>query len=348
MNRRGSIALILILMMTFVLSACMYMIYLVRIQSHIVSNSEKSVQARIMVDGDIHRVLYDKTRFEDLLLPEIYKILRNRLPPYSFKDSDKDGVPDGQTIKVDMDSIQSLNLRLEASKEVMGKNYKSHENFADDTSIIMRFKTDFQGRKGMVEVKAKIINSLFEIEESYIDDFLILGNNLSDSFNTLMDTFEKDIFDFDPKGSSLVEQINLDENARIDDRYIVNDCGNIIKTYNCSNSYLLLNIKSREEKVVIELRNNNVEKLTIKGNIYCEGDLIVSTPFELQGNLILNNGSLIVNTDIKPIFKGKIFHRGNGDVDREKIQLLSEKRYIYRYGSYLPGFLDFQVYVIKS
>ncbi len=335
--------------MTFVLSTCVYMIYLVRIQTNIVSNSQKSVQARITEDGDIHRILYDKSTFDDILLTEIYKLIRNKVPPYISKDSNRDGIPDGYNIKIDtLASIKSVNLRLEASKELMNKKYKSDENFADDTNMILRFKSDFEGRGNLVEVRAKLINRLFEIEEAYIDEQYVLNENLSVDFYSLMDLCEDEIFDFDPKGPSMVVKMNLDKNAKIDERYIVDDCGNIIMTYNHLNSYVLLNIKSKDDKPLVELRNKNVEKLTMRGNIYCEGDLIISTPFELQGNLILNNGSLIVDSDSKPIFKGKIFHRGNGFIDRDEIELVSEKRHIYRYGSFLPGFLDIRIDVIKS
>ena len=95
-------------------------------------------------------------------------------------------------------------------------------------------------------------------------------------------------------------------------------------------------------------QENIDQRVFIRGNIYCEGDLKISSPFELEGNLILNNGNLIINTDSKPIIKGKVFERTCDGLDVDSIHLDSEKRYIYRYGSYLPGFLDMNINVIKN
>ena len=349
MNRRGSITLILMLTMTVILSTCIYMVYLATIQTYIVNNSQMSIQSRIIADGDINRILYDECNFEEILLPEIYKIIRNKVPPFITKDSNKDGIPDGKNINIhNGKSVKSVNIRLEASKEILNKNYNSNENFSDDTSMILRFQTEFEGIDNIIEVRGKVINEIFEIKEPFINELNMTENNLSGKFKNLMDNFENEIFDYIPIGNSPIVKINLDKNALIDEKSIIDDYGNIIETYNYTSNYVLLNIKSGDNRPTIQIKNQNISKLKIKGNIYCEGDLIISSPFELDGNLILNGGSLIIDTSTKPIIKGKIFYRGDGDLEIDKIKVLSEKRLIYRYGSYLPGFLDIEINVIKS
>ena len=112
-----------------------------------------------------------------------------------------------------------------------------------------------------------------------------------------------------------------------------------------------INIKASDDyRPTIEIRddNNNNNKVHIKGNIYCEGDLIISSPFELDGNLIINKGSLIVNSEFKPIVKGKVIYSGSGIFDPDHISFETNKRLVYLYGSYLPGFLDMNIDVIKN
>lgn len=348
-NRKGSITVVVLLMMTVVISTSIYMVYLVIIQTHIVNNSHKRIQSRIIADGNINRILNNYDNLEDILIPEIYKIVRTKIPPYITKDSNNDGIPDGYDIDLDfVSNIKSANLRLESSEMTMKKNFKSNQHFDESTSMILRIETEYEGIKDIYEIKGKVINKLFEIDEPFISENNVIEKNLVDEFHKLMDVFEDEVFDYEPKGTTPVVKINLDESVIVDDKYITDEYGNIIKTYDYQN-YVLLNIKStNDKKTLVQIKTNNQDKIKIKGNIYCEGDLMISSPFEIEGNLIINKGSLIVDTNFKPIIKGKLFYRGNENIDIDMLRLFSEKKYIYRYGSYLPGFIDIKIHVIKS
>lgn len=355
MKRKGFISVIALMIMALVCVTCTFSLYLVRIQGQIARNSQKSIQSRLVADNMTNRLILDDDNIEEMIIPELYKILRDKKPPYKNKDSDGDGVPDGNKISIPNDSnlgtnIKYANIRLEGSKESF-KLKPTILNYDETTSIIIRLQFEYEGINTTVDAKGRIINKIFEIEEPYISEPMMIEHNLVEEFNEFMDLIENEIFDYDPKGSVSVIQLNLEGNGLIDEANIKESLDNSNKSYRHIGKHMLINIKkSSEINPTLEIKHSVSENSTVslKGNIYCEGDLIISSPFVLEGNLIINKGKLIINTKYKPVISGKVFYRGNEDFNINNVNLKSEKHHIYRYGSYLPGFLDMNIDVIKN
>lgn len=353
MQRKGFISVVALLIMTLILVSCVFMFHLVKVQSYIASNSQKNIQSRIIRDESINRLIYDKYNVETIIIPEIYKMLRNERPPYLKIGSS--GVPEGTKLSIDKGdnlsrNIKSAKIRLQGTEKNL-KISNIPDNFEETTNIIIDVETEYEGIKNNVEVRGTVINEIFEIEESFITESRIIELNLDEEFKELINSIEEEIFDYDPKPPSYYVKVNLEEDGYINENYITETLGNINRTYGHIGKLVAINIKASDNKrPIIEIKYNNSinDKILIKGNIYCEGDLIVSSPFELDGNLIINGGNLIVKSETKPIISGKIIYNGSEVFNPDNVVLKTNKRSIYLYGSYLPGFLDMNIDVIKN
>ncbi len=355
MKREGFISVLALLIMNFILVNCVFIFYLVTLQTQIVSNSHKNIQTRIIGDESINRLFYDKNNLEDLIIPEIYKILRNKKPPYN--NIGTSGIFDGNKISIPANSklskhIKSANIRLQGSDKNLAMN-NIPQNFEELTNMIIDIEVENQGISKSIEVRGRCINNIFEIKDPYICESKMIEYNLANEFNNLILLLEEEIFEYDPKGSSSYMRVNLEGDGFINEDSIIEILDNIQRSYGYKSKNTLLCIKASAgniPKVDVKFSNDNNKntRILIKGNIYCEGDLIISSPFELNGNLIINQGNLIVKSDTKPIIKGKVIYYGHESFNPESISFETEKRSVYLYGSYLPGFLDVNIDVIKN
>lgn len=356
MKRKGFISVLALLIMSFVFVNCVFIFYLVTLQSHIVINSHKSIQTRLISEENVNRLFYDKNNLEDLIIPEIYKIIRTKKPPYSNIGSN--GVLDGNKISIPTGSnlsghIKSANIRLQGSEKNLIINNIT-ENFDETTNMVINIEIENEGISNFLEVRGTCINKIFEIKDPYICESRIIEYNLVDVFNNLMILIEEEIFDYDPKATSSFMRVNLEGDGFINEDSIIEILDDIQRSYGHKSKNILLCIKASDDKrpeVEVKFNNdvsNKNTRILIRGNIYCEGDLIISSPFELDGNLIINNGNLIVKSNSKPIISGKVIYSESGSFNPENISFKTEKRSIYLYGSYLPGFLDINIDVIKN
>lgn len=356
MKREGFISVLALLIMSFILVSCVFIFYLVTLQSQIVSNSHKNIQTRIISDENINRLFYDKSNLEDLIIPEIYKILRTKKPPYNnigtngILDSNKISIPSNSKLS---GHIKSANIRLQGSDKNLTMSNIS-QNFDELTNMIINIEVENEGISNFVEVKGTCINSIFEIMDPFICESKTIEYNLVNKFNNLILLFEEEIFEYDPKGTSSYMRVNLEGDGFINEDSIIEILDNIQRSYGHKSKNTLLCIKASDVKrpeVEVKFSNDSINKNTrilIRGNIYCEGDLIINSPFELDGNLIINQGNLIVKSDTKPIIKGKVIYSGSESFNPESVSFETEKRSVYLYGSYLPGFLDINIDVIKN
>mgnify|MGYP000897560085 CR=1 FL=1 len=356
MNRDGFISVFALLMMSLVLAIGMYVMYSVTIQTYIVNNYRRDIQSKITVDSSINTILYDEANFEDKLLPEIYYILRNKVPPYFTEvDANDIPIPLGRKVNLSMfPNIEYASLHLEGLKAFRIKKDKDiPDNYDELTNLILRIDTKHEDSKDKIMVKGKVFNKIFEIEEAYITEARMSEYGLLDEYHDLMDTFENEIVEHDPKGNVSFLKFNLYGDGFIDSNNITEILNGFQNSYQHRGKHIMINIISQDDKRPIwHIKSSAL--MRIRGNIYCEGDLIIDSPLLLEGNLILNGGRLIIaedfNYDNYPVpieIGGKVFSRGEECLNFEDIKIKPYKKHIYRYGSYLPGFLDISFDVIK-
>ena len=94
---------------------------------------------------------------------------------------------------------------------------------------------------------------------------------------------------------------------------------------------------------------NSGKDVEITGILYVKGNIIISDNLVFKGILIVENGEIIINTSIKPKIYGLVIMNNleNYNDFIEKTDIIRDKGMIYRYGTYLPGFLDPKISLIK-
>ena len=120
-----------------------------------------------------------------------------------------------------------------------------------------------------------------------------------------------------------------------------------------SSKEVIIIIKSSGEQIsnfsIGEITNLD-EKIDISGIIYVEGNIIISSNFNFNGIIIVNNGEIIVESNKKPRIRGMVIMDNllNYNLFTEKVDIVYDRYSIYKYGTYLPGFIDLKINVIKS
>ena len=110
--------------------------------------------------------------------------------------------------------------------------------------------------------------------------------------------------------------------------------------------FILMEDKFNKEP---ELHIQSDNPTSMDGVLYLNGDLIINSEFIFNGIIIINNGKIIVKSQINPIINGIIISNGEeGWIDLDRVTIYYDRKYIYRYGTYLPDFLDYEFLVLKK
>lgn len=336
MKRSGSIIILTLITALIIFISASYMIYLTGLQSSILHSSSNKIQSLYLAESKINEVFYNDEYFNNQIIPGAIKYLK---APSSSSNS-KFKIPIETNCLGLMDEEQFVSI--EFSKPV-GKPF-TLEIFA---------KSNYKGVENKIMAYGPLLNPLFDNTGmtlySYASDFKTLA--LLETFikqveedisikeipSTMVGitTFDHDIITAGYKNSSL-NTIKLFRNGNMtQESDIEKDMILVVK--NKINTPITLNIGDQEETNLIKL----------KGIIYLEGDLIISSKFQFTGILILNGGTIVVIGDKKPLFKGIILTKAYPDF-LEWIEMTSAYDEVCKYGAYLPGFLEPRLEVVKK
>lgn len=341
MKRPGSILIVALLVFVVVMMGVLYVLHSSSLHMHIVKNNSISNQAFYFAEKKIYMSLFEDKYYKNQLLPMLEAYCR--------------GVANAPSIftvninKEDLDFGDSNNL-VKASLEI--KNNRKCIN------IIGQSKVNNQTIK--VSSVYSIFHDLYELGQPVIHPDYLDFEQQEELIN-LISTIEKDInlnkllsniygistFDFE----SIV--VNTIKNNDLELNYYRNDT--LIKT----EQYITKHLKYVNDFLIImkDKFDNNVNfhidspsnKTTMGGILYIEGDLIIDSEFIFNGIIIINNGRIIVNSEIKPQINGIIISNGEeGWINLDELIVNYDSSYIYRYGTYLPNFLDYKFIVMKK
>ncbi len=335
MERPGSVSVFALLIMSVILINSLFVLSIVTLQNHIALSSTTKIQSNILAKDKINRLFYEKDNFDKYLKPKIIKNCRRTSYPK----------------EIDLDDDHELKKYINKTEIIM-------EERNNRKNMFINISTNYKGMSNYSSSYGPIINIIFEINRGYIsereiDDVI----EYREEFYKLMDIIEKEIYDYDCNPTSSVKRINTNGNIKISNDFIRkkrNRTGEDNSYYEILSDYkhkhILLNIKDDEdEKAILELGEvEDGKTILLRGTLYIEGDLIINQNFEFEGIMILNNGNIIVNSSNSPIIRGMILHKGYNELDMEMLKIMPNQKYIYGYGSYLPGFIDPEIKVIKN
>lgn len=341
-NRKGFISVIALLIMMLIFMNVVFLLYMGNLQICLSKLSTNNIKANYLSEDIMNHFIYDMDKFNGYLREIIFRDSRGYTVSYSKIKSDiekeivkKEGF---SFCKVEIDK-ESKEMKLELS--------------SDCNDVV-----------SSVGIDICFVNDIFERETSIIDI-----NNLEDDkkeqFQEYLNILEAKIFGYDgkldmEKSGTNVFKRNIYNKAEIlsasgDKKSILFDLENDVPKSipEVSNKRLLLNIRNidinnRVNSKLILGKKDDPKELTLKGVYYVEGDIIINQDLDFEGIIIINNGNLFIEDDIKVCIKGMILYRGEEEIDLDPIELVYDKKVLLKYASYLPGYINPKIQLIKS
>lgn len=347
-NKRGSLTILVIyiFLIISIIASCICMFAVLQVS--LSKNQIKKIQYRYSMEDDLNKIVYDEDRIDKYISGIIFRIFRrsevNKMSKFS--------------LVIDKEDVL---------KESIIKSFFSLERIDDKINIVLYLHLQDDDIKGELKAIGPCISEIYEL-----NDPLMIEDELSEIdrviFERFMDTMEKKNSDYNYKNIGMSEKLNSDKDLKLKLGPLVPDCThrynrhNYIKVLNKNHQltqynnhgHFILNLKRNivKNKSLTIGEIEEEECIISKGVLYIEGDLIIDQDFEFSGIIIVNGGSIIVNTvnkaaPIKPKINGMVLFRGES-IERDDLIINYDQNSIYQAGSFLPGFIDIRIDTIKK
>jgi hypothetical protein len=330
MKRNGFITVIVLLIMIVVMSAAIYLNYLTTLQSLIEVSSTDKIQSYYLAETKINRIVYEEDYFLNKLKPAIINHLK-----YPTAAIYENTIIKIENCDLDSnDSINTVNARFydNGTREYMELTTQS--KYKDITTTQINANGTLV--KGMFEIGGLPLLS-YDLDFKTSAEISSFYDEIKDNLNLNdIPTTIKGLYTFDH--NKVIVKTN---DSTLNYLTKIRNENQVTESFFKEVFFIIKNNIYNPIELVME-NGNNSRILDLYGIIYLEGNLVISTNFSFNGILILKGGNIIVNTPIKPKFSGIIITDGNTDFS-DDIELNYNRWYIYKYGIYLPGFLDVRI-----
>lgn len=330
MKRKGSILILTLLVFVVLMMGALYVLHSSTIHMHIANNKSTNNQGFYSSEAKVYMCMYEDKYYKNQLHALILNEFRKNDPkPKDYILLSSEDIEKGDSERKVAISFVTQNNR-KCLKLVGTTNNNNQITNATSTFTL--------------------VNEIFELGLPVLDragEYIEELENKISNDDLPRQIKAVNIFDYDSILVKTITNRELELSYGRMGQFIRSEKlipSNIDKT-----NELFILIEDKFDKGV-NLHIDCPEKLTlIDGIIYIEGDLIISSEFKFNGIIIINNGQIIVNSEIKPIINGIIISNGEETwIDLEKITLKYDENFVYRYGTYLPNFLNYEFLVMKK
>ncbi|NLL82431.1 MAG: hypothetical protein GX231_09015 [Tissierellia bacterium] len=333
MNRSGFITIFVLITFIICLTVCYFTIEIMSTQTLIQLSYRDKIQSEMLSESKILRLLEDESYFDSMLVPLIHKYFNNPSGPRSFKVKFEENMDELDTYK----EVEVIFLK-EGNKQLMQLNTK----------------TIYKGFTSFITSKASIINYLFEVDKNPLITYGLSDETdklLEDYFNYLGDNISTDSLSGGIKGVYTYDHNVVKIGKGMNNLKKITKIRNGVESYETFDRDVFLLMKNKLNTPIELIIEDNID---FRGILYIEGDLIINSDLDFKGIIILKGAdsnivvddSLILDTSKKPKIFGIVLTDGNS-ISSEFIDIRYESGYIYRYGIYLPGFLQPKIELIK-
>ena len=339
MKRKGSILILSLLVFLVVFMVVVYVLHLSTIHMHIAKNKSTNNQGFYTSEAKIYMCMYEDKYFKSQLQPLILNEFRKTMnKPKDYILLSTEDIEEGDSEKKVSLSFEMQNnrkcLKLFSKTENNNQTINASSLF---TVVRKMFEEDIPVLHGDYlndEQQAEVLDymSLLESEISLNNIASHINKiDFSDYESIIVNTIYKNDMELLYRKNSQVVKV---------DPFIHWD-KNKVKEF-----FILMEDKFNKEP---ELYIQSDNPTSMDGVLYLNGDLIINSEFIFNGIIIINNGKIIVNSEINPIINGIIISNGEeGWIDLDRVTVNYDRKYIYRYGTYLPDFLDYEFLVLKK
>lgn len=339
-NRRGSLTILAIFIFLIMMTSITLILRFSMIQAALSRNQLEKIQSRYKVEDGFNKILYQDDNMEKYLRGDmLYRYRERTSSDKLFKIIVEEG-----------DELKSYIKNLEFSfKNINGREM-----------IFLKTEVDHNNLTSYIKAHGLCVNQIFELKKPILDENL-LSTSEEDLFIKFMDDMENNNWDYEFQMGSNYKKINTKKDvfikfvsknrpAELGVKGIMLNFNEVNQTYEeFKEQFVIIHLKrdNLSERSITIGSTENKELITIRGVLYVEGDLIINQDFTFEGLIIMNGGKIIVNSINKPIIKGMVINKGE-EIDKDTLDLIHDQLSIYRAGSFLPGFLDIGIQVIKK
>lgn len=334
MKKRCGYISVYILIIMFILMIMIYsLIHITDMGNHISLNTINNTQSFYIAEGKIFMVLYDKY-FDKEFYPFVADVLRGS------KVNSKEILLDN----VDLDKHETptkLKLSLVREKGRMKFELKSEANY--------------KGIKTSLISIGNLINDYFELgipilspskARDSLDTYYKLLDTIFNEKDKYMDNIHENIY---IGQFSSFDRYYLDKNKH--NSYLFAFRENMSEPYveyiDKDNMILFLSKSGNNTTELIIGNEEDLNKIIeLNGLLIVEGNIVVFNKLNFNGILILKDGDIIVMSEEKPSINGLVI--SNNDLSEENINAIYNIDNIYKFGVYLPGFIEPKILLIKS
>lgn len=341
-KRKGFISIIALIIMSVLLTMVLYLGYISKLEYLILNVNNYKTQAYYQSEGKIHLALYDERYYLDQLYPNILDVFRTN----NFSTLSKRVIIDDLDLEFG-DDIEKVMLGF------LDKNDRIEMNIMADSNN--------NGVRSKLTSSGTIVSKIFETEYPVLSPNLV-DEKYKEELGKLLVSIGKDISIYNcnkPETMFGMESTNFSKitlKKRDNDNYEISSIRETmispyVERFNKEEVFIIAR-NHRGEKLNFFIGNPDNPSKTIKlsGVIFVEGNIIISDNLQLKGIIIVKNGEIIINSINKPYIEGLIIMDNMKDYDDfiKKIDIIRVRHIIYKYGTYIPGFLDPKLTVIKG
>lgn len=344
-KRKGFVSIISLIVMAVLYIMVLYLLCSTELGYQILAATISKNQSYYQSEGKLYMSIYDEKYYTNQLYPSILKEFRKEGP--KIKDhkllidiNDLEPGDNLEKVKVSfLDEEDKFKLKLVAESNFNNTNTAVtsiinlvNEMFEMNQSVLTLDLIEEKYKQGFEELFKLICEeiSISSCNQSsnitgveYLNYNKVILNKKSDKnyeILALRESME------DPR----IEPINKDE------VFI------ICKPFN--DNPINLFIGSLDDE------NNSNGKIDLSGIIFVEGDLVISQDFDFKGIIIIKSGTILVDPKISSKIQGLIIIENINDLDEfiRETGIIHSRHTMYKYGTYIPGFLDVKIDLIKG
>lgn len=336
-GRKGFISMLLLIIMCLCLIMAMYILFIVRYETLILSSSKRSSQSFYNSESKILMCIYQENYYENQTIP----ILQNAYRSRQFGDAVKRQILiDVEDLSPgDIESKVRLTFRDKEDRKLIRLNCESYEKglVSEITAIGTVVNELFEIRKPIIDIQ--------NIEAEYANAAQSLIREIEDNIRVEDANKPDDVYGFETKDYSKIiltpDKLTCTRSTMIND-YIEGINKKLV---------FIVGKKHQGENIDFTLKKSELKDVkTLSGLIYVEGDINVTTDFTFNGIIIVNRGKIKVDQASSFTVNGMIIYCNNDEMieTQENLTVLYSSGQVQRYGNYLPGFFQININTIKS
>lgn len=342
-RKKGFISIVTIIVMSILLAMSLHLVTISGMEHLILSAGNKKTQSYYQAEDKIYLALCDDKYYSNQLNKHL------------------------------IDFFRSEKLNTKAKKILINEN---DLNFGDrNKDVFLEFvydkddkvnmnllaTSDIKGISSLVKSSGPVVNELFENGDGILS-FDLVEKNQVENLGKLLEKINEDISSHNSYEIQADLLMELKEINQVKLNKKSNKCYEITSKRNS-----MVNSMSQgfiKDKIFIIARGKEDEKLefilgnaedfesniVLEGIIFVEGNLIISNNFDFKGIIIIKNGDLINEFKKECNIEGLLIMDKIRDYDDfiKKNTIIKSRYFIYKYGTYLPGFLDPKITLIKG